>query len=256
MPEWVNFVISLAGAVGGLFTIGSFTVQLIERRERKLIEGSGRKRLPKTHIVGEAKEGFAISRTRVAVLTVFLLTSIGFSATGLVSSIRREEPLKTSLRPENIEATLHQWLDAFSITTQKNSTPDNPVMKFELVATLEKTDTRVVVFVRKDLDRYVVLQTAVIPGADLQTMLGKMSEGESAQIQNEFIGELAKAKLGYSITSPPLGVVTLIKRLPITNSLTEAAFMESIEDVELSNILARQVMASIIERHAGYKPKA
>jgi hypothetical protein len=44
--------------------------------------------------------------------------------------------------------------------------------------------------------------------------------------------QLARAKVTYSGLELPITTVAIIKRIPITDSLTEDAFIDKLEDVE------------------------
>jgi len=119
-------------------------------------------------------------------------------------------------------------------------------------------DVPILVFQRKDIDRYVVLQTSVWIGAEHKTILGKLSKEEVARLTNEVVEEFAKARIGYAVTPGPdlaLTEFNIIRRVPITANLTETVFMDQVDGIQQDSQIAREVIAFAIERHSEYKSK-
>src|SRR2546421_10662970 len=117
LPDWVYFGSGLVMFLGSLATIGSFAYQLLERREKRLLTDARRASPTAAPVVRKAKASsanFSISRARIAVITVFLLAGTVFTTIGLIANTTRprEEPLKPSLRAENLEATLPECPDS------------------------------------------------------------------------------------------------------------------------------------------------
>src|SRR5207247_2150923 len=116
------FLFAAIGALGGMATMVDVSLKLSERLIGKT--ASTKQVAGKTSRAAKAG-AIQISRPRFAVIAVLLLTSGALSIGGFVSSFHREEPLKPSLRSENVEGTIRQWLDHFHVGTQKIDSPDN-----------------------------------------------------------------------------------------------------------------------------------
>jgi hypothetical protein len=224
--ETLLFLFAAIGALSGLATMVDVSFKL---SDRLLSKGNAPKQIAGR--TPRAKTGaIQISRARFAVIVILLLTSGALSIGGVVSTIRREEQLKSSLRPENIEGTIHQWLDVFGFSVQKVSSPPDPAMRFALVASSKSSGASVLVFTRSDIPTYVVLQTAIALGPEDKNKVSKLSRQELDDIANEFITQLAQARVGWlAFDDPPFSKnVTLIGQIPITNGLTAAFFWTSL----------------------------
>src|SRR5947209_1795128 len=98
--SWL-FLFSAISAITGLLPMVESSINLTRRLLGSREQHPNRQITAKTR--ASDKTAIRISRPRFAAVVVLLLTSAGLSVGGFVSSIQKEEPLKQSLRPENIE---------------------------------------------------------------------------------------------------------------------------------------------------------
>ena len=107
---------------------------------------------------------------------------------------------------------------------------------FGIVVTL-KNSVKVTVFRPKDIDRYLILQSRLI-------FKNAPSDAEAAaKVANQVKLELSRARLDY-VFEPPLKAVTIIKKLPISNQLTENAFTEGL--LEIDSAMRATAMVAMI----------
>lgn len=163
---------------------------------------------------------------------------------GLAAIPKKQRPQTT---PENVEANLRVWLDAFGISTRKVTDQDS---HFALIVTLNN-GTPVAIVRSKKLDRYIVLQSTLTISPEHKTLLDKLSNGQKMQIREELAVEMARAKIGFTIEpslEPSLSGITLTRRVPITTNLAEDTFMERIDEIDEAVILARNTIVLALER--------
>ena len=93
----------------------------------------------------------------------------------------------------------------------------------------------------KDFPHYIVLQASLELGAEHQALLAKLTEDQVVELVEELRVEMSRSKIGYSIDLP-LKKVTLVRRIPITDDLTEDAFIQRIDEVQSDLMLARDTI--------------
>ena len=181
-------------------------------------------------------------------LGAFLLTA------GIMLSIAAWSALPTrqpQITPDNVETNIRAWLDAFSLATKR--LPDQPQNVVFLFEVRPKPDMPILVARTRPLDRYLVIQANIDISPLHKALIEKLTEVERAKLFLELSVELARAKIGYEI-SFPLSKITVMRRVPITNNLTEDVFIDRIGEVETAVNLARQSFVLVLDRLATKAP--
>ena len=132
-----------------------------------------------------------------------------------------------------LDEEVRAWADVFGFGTSRRQLEN---AYFGMVVTL-KNSAKVTVFRPKDMDRYLILQSRLV-------FKDESSDAEAAEkIANQIKLELSRARLEY-IFEPPLKAVTIIKKLPISNQLTENMFTEGL--LEIDSAIRVAVMVAVI----------
>jgi hypothetical protein len=140
--------------------------------------------------------------------------------------------------PDNVEANIRTWLDRFGLSVAKG--PDESDTIFSLFVTL-RNGVGITIWRPKSLDRYVVLATLVSIKPSDQDVVNQLSPEETARFTARIRAEMARVKLIYTAESP-LRTITLQKRIPITDNLTEDVFMQAIDEVNSAALLVLETM--------------
>ncbi len=131
----------------------------------------------------------------------------------LVKRIPARSPEVTTA---NIETNIRNWLDAFQIGTKK---VEDPQWLFAFVAELDNK-IHVLIARPKNLDRYVILQSAITLSPEHKVIFDKLSESDKAIFAARLSIEISRAGVGYTMDLVH-GLITLIRRVPITPNLNE-----------------------------------
>lgn len=239
-------LLEAAAAVATIITL--FLAVMDRRRKVTSLPSASDEALTTRH-----PSGVEISRTRVIGIIILMLISAGFGIAGFFSSIHQEEPLKASLRSENLQATVRGWLDSFGIATQPIDDPD---AIFAMRVTLAN-DLHAEILQPKKLDRYIVLRSAVTLGPEDRAMYDKLSQTDKDKVGLALQIEMARAKIGFQLDlmTPNLPVQLILeRRIPITNDLTEAVLMQNIDDMNSAKILAMQTLTRSFRYDVNNKP--
>jgi hypothetical protein len=178
-----------------------------------------------------------------------LISVVVVAVVYLVRSSKPNE-LSPTLRADKLETTIHEWLDTFGYSVQRVNPPEDPSMTFELIAKGPGSDVSILIFSKKNIPQYLSLQTAIALGPDDRNQIAKMTPDEVLQIGNEFVTQLAQARVNWLPLSDPLFSknVSLFTSIPITNAVTDAALLDKLNEVELDSIMARGLLMNGIKR--------
>ena len=150
------------------------------------------------------------------------------------------------ITPENSEAYVRRWLDAFELGTTKVVDP-NVYFGFGITS---KDGGPLNVARTKKHDHYLTIASIMVLGPEHRSAFDKLLEAEQAQILKGLTLEMSKAKIGYAI-EPPLKQIFLEKRVPITSNLSEAEFISAIQDLNFAQILVNTTIDLELKRIAG-----
>jgi hypothetical protein len=129
------------------------------------------------------------------------------------------------ITPENVQFHVRDWLEDFSLTTQKIS--DDPECNFAYVITVE--NKQVSVGETKEHSRYLVI-TAIAPLTWAKPMLEKQPQEKAFQFWTTISDKLFIAKQRCVVYDVHF-TIKILKWLPITNDLTQGMLFDAIEDV-------------------------
>jgi len=99
----------------------------------------------------------------------------------------------------------------------------------------------------KDHSHYITLASRIGVGPEHKAAFGKLSESEKNQFIRRVRREAAKAKIAYT-PDANFETLTIEKRLPITNTFSEADLLDGIGEINFSTIIVIDTIASELER--------
>lgn len=152
-----------------------------------------------------------------------------------VALTRMPKPLP-GITPDNVEASLRTWLDNFELSSKKI---DDPQSIFALVITLDN-GTHLVASRPKTLDRYLLFSSSVSFGQEDNALLARMPKEESDQLKLRISAELVKARVEYSMDA--LNTITILRRIPITENVTEDTVMHTVDAINFDKLLVLQTI--------------
>jgi hypothetical protein len=171
---------------------------------------------------------------RRVILGALILGGLAFSGFGFYQTVNHHR-VTPGVTTENIETKVREWLEAFELTTQK--IPADPNMHFGYIVTLPDGGGHSVTIAQtRKFSRYLTLLAQVELSDEHKAQLQKLSEAEQRRFLLELRFELASAKVQANMESP-LRAIKIIKLLPVSSALTEAALMEAIDDVYLGELV-------------------
>jgi hypothetical protein len=173
---------------------------------------------------------------------IALMALVIFAFTGR-AILSKKQPQTTV---ENVEANVRVWLDYFGLAVQR---ADDPQAHFILHVRCG-SGIGVTIARPRARDRYLLLLCKVEISKEHQDILAALPKERSARIGEEVNLELARTGVGYNLTFGADGTMTVIqmsKAVPITGSLTEDTFIASVDKVESSVHIAREVVRLAID---------
>jgi hypothetical protein len=144
-----------------------------------------------------------------------------------------------SITPQNVEANIRTWLDDFHLSTKSDS---NPAAHFVLLATLSNGDGVYIVRLH-DLEHYLVFKSNIGISPDHLSIIRSMGKADYDQFVAETSLELARAKVNFALSGSPVTNIAIESTLPITENLTEADVMKSIDEMDAAMVLVRNSVA-------------
>lgn len=141
---------------------------------------------------------------------------------------------------KNIEYRVREWLEAVDLGPYK--VPDDRSF-FMLRTQAVMGNPEITVARMKDRSRYLSLFATRTLSNDDRAAFNNLSKAAQEKFFLRLRAALAGARFSYVISAPPpTVVVTIYTRIPITNSLTEGAFLDSIDEVGLGATLANDTI--------------
>jgi hypothetical protein len=141
---------------------------------------------------------------------------------------------------DNIEGNIRSWLTSFGYGFVPLEPCPIPA-HFCLRVTLP-SGRPVNVIRPNQLDHYIVFIGEVTVSPEHQALLTRMSHDEATRVTRDIGVELAQFKLGFNEMGVPVQAIELEKRVPITNAMTEDAFLQSVGEMDTAELLAIQTL--------------
>jgi hypothetical protein len=144
----------------------------------------------------------------------------------------------------NIEDRVRTWVDNFNLSEQ-----NEPIESafFRRLITMPNGN-RIIISRPRDLDKYVLLQTVLTPGAGEQVMWKKLTPKQLSKVTSDVKIELARSKINFKIGDGTF-VMILEKRIPIAPDLTESVLVQQIDDMDSAATLAQLTTMENLERY-------
>lgn len=150
--------------------------------------------------------------------------------------------------PKNVGAKVLGWLHNFNLIVQ--TFPEDSDCHFFIVVTTE-AGKKVAIYRKKEvLSDYLTFQSTVTQNEETKKAVEGFSDEEKMEVILYLKLELARAVIGYQSTNMLEGY-TMFKKLPITESLTEAQVINTVWEME--SMVARM---NTIEHMASLKHQA
>lgn len=129
---------------------------------------------------------------------------------------------------DNVEGEVRRWLDNFRTGVQ-----NSPIAEahFRFIVTMDG-GAKLLVGRPRDFSGYLLVRGEVIPSLDDQKVIAGLPTEAVEDIVSEIKLEMARAKVGYSGLALPITTIAILKRIPISEALTEDAFINKLEEVE------------------------
>ena len=190
----------------------------------------------------------ALIKSRFPRLGTLILYGVGVCALlivifGTFRFIDTLPPKVPQVTLDNVEENIRTWLDHFELGTRKTSMA-GAIFTFEVTL---KNGVPIVVTRLKEFDAYITLQTHITLSPDHKTLLDQLKSEQAEQLIHKLLLEMARSKILAAI-SRPLQSVSLFRRVPITSSLTEATFIERIEEVNFAFLLVNETIVLELDR--------
>jgi hypothetical protein len=163
------------------------------------------------------------------------LLVIGLIFAGLATT--RPKPKVT---PENIEGLIRGWLDAFGMSVRKEIHQD--VAYFYVLVTMPR-DIIVNVLRLKDFNRYVTMISRFALSPDHAEQLAGIETVKQVRLMVDLARDFLHAGIMFHIDfSARPQTVQVERKLPITDALTEAVFIESLLQVQTACEIAKELI--------------
>ena len=213
MPKWgkvIAVILTVGGAAGwGVTILGFFGVDA--NALRTAVQGM------KAH----------------SVFLILSFVSLVIFITGLYLLRKRSR-----ITPENVRARIMGWLDAFHLNRRILNDAN---CHFAFEATLQ-TGIPVAILRTRDHPHYITLLSRLSFTPEQKNVFDNLSESEKQRFVRELRLEAAKSKISFSADSQ-LNNIAIERRIPITDTLTEANLFESIDAANFSAIIMLDTMA-------------
>lgn len=231
MEQRLAFGFALFGAIGTIFTIIGFLLQY-----------------------GSRMKWLADIFKNTKVILIFIAFSFILSSLAIYISfpryalerpqnIRRANELEESLRPENIKATIGQWLSTFRLAF----TPIEDInFDFQLAVNL-LSGKRIYVGKTKQFPQYLTIQAIIVITQEYQKLLKKIPSNQVRRIVHDLAIEIDRLHLEGSRISFPQQII-LEKKFPIANNLTEDVLIKAIDEMASTVDLIDQIILRDLEQ--------
>jgi hypothetical protein len=164
---------------------------------------------------------------------ISLIVGMAFIIHGFYQTANRDQ-----VTTENVESHVREWLDTAELGPHK--VPDsNFFFKFKTEAI--KGNPPIYIGRTKEGDRYLTIFSKIGFSDEDKTSFGSLSKSEQGQFYEKLRVEIARSKIGYIIEGLPFAI-TVLKRVPITKDLTEATFLDRIDEVGFAAVLVNDTI--------------
>jgi len=140
-------------------------------------------------------------------------------------NVLSKQPPNTT--PATLRMNIGPWLNRFKLNVQWEK---ETASEFAVVVTLPNS-YKVRVKITQEIEHYLIFESDYRIPPDSQVIFNKLPDEEQRRLIDELILEVAKLKIEWMIHPLPITSIDLRKLVPITNSLTEAAFMEYLNEM-------------------------
>jgi hypothetical protein len=101
----------------------------------------------------------------------------------------------------------------------------------------------------KEFDSYITLIAQLTLSPQHKAVLDQLKDEQKTQLFHKLLIEMSRAKALARITHP-IQSISIFRRIPITSNLTEATFIEHIDEVSLAHTLANETIVLELEKPA------
>ena len=172
-----------------------------------------------------------------------LIGGLAFSGWGLYRTFR---PRAITL--ENVEPYIRDWLDGFHIGTRRL---EEASFHFAFEVTLQSGITVAIVRTR-DRPNYIIFSSRLTLTPEQKVSFDKLSEQEKESFIRELRLEGAKAKISFSLDRQS-NIITIQRQLAITDALSEADLLGSIDEANFSAIVMIDTIEFALKRRQEIK---
>jgi hypothetical protein len=173
---------------------------------------------------------------------------------------------KPEVTGENIEANMKVWADEYGLGVTRAPSPP-PDSFFAYGVTLANSN-QLLIFRSKAKPKQLQLQVIMSFSQEHQTTFAKLSKEQSANFMQEIVLELARAKIGYTIStaipivqgtqvSPfsPQMQITIMKTLPLSGTLDEDMFVRGVDEMDSAISMVRSATELAFKHNSEPQPK-
>lgn len=140
----------------------------------------------------------------------------------------------------NVESLVRKWIDNFHLSSTKL---DDSASSFALLVGL-RNGTPIVVRCTKDFSHYITIQGTLTVSPDDSVALAKLPSIKRDEIRQQMILEGSRQRIVFSLLGNPLTSITVERRIPITPSLSENAFINGLDEVDNALLCLRESFAT------------
>jgi hypothetical protein len=169
---------------------------------------------------------------------------VGFSAIALVlvglraqRAVLRLVP-STRMTKQNAELLIRDWLDKQQWGVKRVEHKD---VAFGFT-TMLSTGRNITISVLKDWST-IVVQASLRLGEKHNATYSKLPDDKKVSLSRELRMRLSEFKIGFSNLTVPLERFTIVKKLPFTETISEHDVIRAVEEVELAEILAIELIS-------------
>jgi hypothetical protein len=174
-------------------------------------------------------------------LATFVCLFVGITAYRVSNQMwkiqNRFAPLIT---PDTAEAVIRRWTDRTGWKVERTS--GNEINYGFIVLLPKPGDVPVVVAESKGMPGFLTIQASVFLAPDHLARYNKLPK-QAAHALNARLGiELNRLNFGYEGLDVPLETLTIFRLVPITQELTEFAFLDSLQQVLSGLVMVRNIL--------------
>jgi hypothetical protein len=173
------------------------------------------------------------ARDIVTIFALLAITWFAFTGRGIIAS---------QTTPDNLKASVRQWLDDFHYAS---STNDRPTNYFGFNVTM--FDKHVLTIEReKDHDMFLVFGVNINSDPSTMSRYNALTNQQKVELDQEIRLELAREKIDNGGEFPSHIVIS--DAIPITDNLNESAFHQAIQNIDVAQTLIEMTIALDLDR--------